>query len=132
MSRMKTATSAVLHPAASMIVSIWVISAWPRGRSRTRWFGISAPSEASPKSDDDIAREDRWSLTARDRCFYISGHLGMPIAAATASPSMPINGPMIFACPIEHRFLCEACGKRGADVRPDFNWHKQPNAMMGY
>jgi len=22
---------------------------------------------------------------------------------------------------IEHRFVCEACGKRGADVRPDFN-----------
>jgi hypothetical protein len=33
---------------------------------------------------------------------------------------------------IEHRFLCEACGKRGADVRPDFNWNQQPNAMMGY
>jgi len=33
---------------------------------------------------------------------------------------------------IELRFLCEACGKRGADVRPDFNWNKQPNAMMGY
>ena len=30
---------------------------------------------------------------------------------------------------IELRFLCEACGKRGADVRPDFNWNKQPNAM---
>jgi hypothetical protein len=33
---------------------------------------------------------------------------------------------------MEHRFLCEACGKRGADVRPDFNWNQQPNAMMGY
>ena len=33
---------------------------------------------------------------------------------------------------IELRFLCEACGKRGADVRPDFNWNKQPTAMMGY
>ena len=22
---------------------------------------------------------------------------------------------------IEHRFVCEACGKRGADVRPDSN-----------
>jgi len=20
------------------------------------------------------------------------------------------------------RFVCQACGKRGADVRPDFNW----------
>ena len=24
------------------------------------------------------------------------------------------------------------CGKRGADVRPDFNWSKQPVEMMGY
>jgi hypothetical protein len=23
---------------------------------------------------------------------------------------------------IEDRFTCSACGKRGADVRPDFNW----------
>jgi hypothetical protein len=26
----------------------------------------------------------------------------------------------------------KAFGKRGADVRPDFNWNKQPVAMMGY
>jgi hypothetical protein len=23
---------------------------------------------------------------------------------------------------VEDRFTCTACGKRGADVRPDFNW----------
>jgi len=23
---------------------------------------------------------------------------------------------------IEGRFVCQACGKRGADVWPDFNW----------
>ena len=27
---------------------------------------------------------------------------------------------------IEPRFICGACGKRGADVRPDFNWDKMP------
>jgi len=27
---------------------------------------------------------------------------------------------------IEDQFTCTACGKRGADVRPDFNWNKQP------
>ena len=32
---------------------------------------------------------------------------------------------------IEHRFVCEVCGKRGADVRPDFNWNRRPVAMMG-
>jgi hypothetical protein len=24
------------------------------------------------------------------------------------------------------------CGKRGADVRPDFNWNKTPVGIMGY
>jgi DNA-directed RNA polymerase subunit RPC12/RpoP len=24
---------------------------------------------------------------------------------------------------IEPQFVCTACGKRGADVRPDFNWN---------
>ena len=33
---------------------------------------------------------------------------------------------------IEPRFVCGACGKRGADVRPDFNWNRQPAAVMGY
>jgi hypothetical protein len=33
---------------------------------------------------------------------------------------------------IEPRFVCKACGKRGADARPDFNWKKEPVAMMGY
>ena len=27
---------------------------------------------------------------------------------------------------IEPRFICSACGKRRADVRPDFNWNKVP------
>ena len=33
---------------------------------------------------------------------------------------------------IEDRFTCTACGKRGADVRPDFNWNRQPRELMGY
>jgi hypothetical protein len=33
---------------------------------------------------------------------------------------------------IEPLFTCQACGKKGADVRPDFNWNKQPVAAMGY
>jgi hypothetical protein len=26
---------------------------------------------------------------------------------------------------IEPRLVCHACGKRGADVRPDFNWSRK-------
>ncbi|WP_312017013.1 hypothetical protein [Bradyrhizobium jicamae] len=34
---------------------------------------------------------------------------------------------------IEPRLVCTACGTRGADVRPDFNWHtKGPIGGMGY
>jgi len=33
---------------------------------------------------------------------------------------------------IEPRFICSACGKRGADMRPDFNWNKRPVPMMDY
>ena len=33
---------------------------------------------------------------------------------------------------IEARFVCQACGKRGADARPDFNWNTKPVKAMGY
>jgi hypothetical protein len=33
---------------------------------------------------------------------------------------------------LEHRFVCKACGKQGAEVRSDFNWNKKPVAAMGY
>jgi hypothetical protein len=33
---------------------------------------------------------------------------------------------------IEPRFICRACGKRGADVRPDISWNKPQTRMMGY
>jgi hypothetical protein len=33
---------------------------------------------------------------------------------------------------IEDRFTCTACDKRGADVRPDFNWNRTIGGMMGY
>ena len=34
---------------------------------------------------------------------------------------------------IEPRFNCQACGIRGADVRPDFHWKvKGPVGGMGY
>jgi hypothetical protein len=33
---------------------------------------------------------------------------------------------------LEPRFVCQACGKRGVDVRPDFHWDKPPVAAMSY
>lgn len=33
---------------------------------------------------------------------------------------------------LEPRFICATCGRKGADVRPDFHWSKPPVAAMGY
>jgi hypothetical protein len=33
---------------------------------------------------------------------------------------------------IEDRFICTARGKRGADVRQDFNWDRKRTGGMGY
>jgi hypothetical protein len=33
---------------------------------------------------------------------------------------------------IEPRFTCQACGRKGADVRPDFHWNGKPVPAMGY
>jgi hypothetical protein len=32
---------------------------------------------------------------------------------------------------LEEKFTCTACGKRGADVRPDFDWNIAPAARCG-
>ena len=33
---------------------------------------------------------------------------------------------------LESRFVCEACGTKGADVRLDFDWDKPSVASRGY
>jgi hypothetical protein len=33
---------------------------------------------------------------------------------------------------LEVRFVCKACGTRGADVRPDFDWNGKMAAMTGH
>jgi hypothetical protein len=33
---------------------------------------------------------------------------------------------------IEPRFVCTVCGKRGAEVRPDFNGNRKQVSVMGY
>jgi hypothetical protein len=52
------------------------------------------------------------------------------------SHSVAINGDRwaddVRLSDIEPGFTCTACGKRGADVRPDFNWNRKPEPAMGY
>ena len=51
------------------------------------------------------------------------------------SHSIAISGdawPDVRLSDIEERFTCRACGHRGADVRPDFNWNRMLLKAMGY
>jgi len=47
-------------------------------------------------------------------------------------PATPKSPPKRKAGLRHSRFVYRACGKRGADLRPDFNSARQPGAMMGY
>jgi hypothetical protein len=57
-------------------------------------------------------------------------------AAYRCSHSIAISGDAwpddIRLSDIEERFTCRDCGKRGADVRPDFNWSRKQVGAMGY
>jgi hypothetical protein len=33
---------------------------------------------------------------------------------------------------LEPRFICKACGKRGADVRPNYDWDRRGALGLGY
>jgi hypothetical protein len=33
---------------------------------------------------------------------------------------------------LEPKFVCSACGKRGADIRPDFHWDKPGLLTRGF
>ena len=44
----------------------------------------------------------------------------------TFSHSHAISAEQSKALRFEQQFVCKACGKRGADVRPNFNWSAKP------
>ena len=51
------------------------------------------------------------------------------------SPSVALSAdrwPDDLRLSVSRGFVCRACGRRGADIRPDFNWNKPPTAAMGY
>jgi hypothetical protein len=50
--------------------------------------------------------------------------------AATRSRSAQTNGPTTFGLSdLEARFVGKACGNKGADIWPDFNWNKAPRRV---
>jgi hypothetical protein len=66
------------------------------------------------------------------------GVRGLPIYCADyrCSHSIAISGDQwpddLRLSDIEPRFVCQACAKRGADVRLDFNWNRKQISVMGY
>ena len=55
-------------------------------------------------------------------------------SAVTRSRSAQTHGlpDQVRLSDLEPRFVCQACGRRGADVRPDFLWNKPHVPAMGY
>jgi hypothetical protein len=79
-----------------------------------------------PSSEDHFCRDAReWRARSPD---LLPGLSLQPLDRdqRTASPHH------VRLSDLEPRFVCKACGKPGADVRPDFNWSQPPVAMMGY
>jgi hypothetical protein len=60
---------------------------------------------------------------AEMRSADVRGGAARTIAAAITLRSAPIPGLTMFGCPISSpSSFAPACGKRAADVRPDFHW----------
>jgi len=59
----------------------------------------------------------------------VEGHLQVQPFSRAYRRSVDGRSP---AFGLEPRFTCSVCGKRGADVRPDFNWKGAPKAMTGF
>jgi hypothetical protein len=75
----------------------------------------------------------RWSIQTLDTIHYF------PIVGFynerrnhTKHDQYPSDQTSIPKESIALRFVCAACGKRGADVRPDFDWDKDRALRVGY
>jgi hypothetical protein len=78
--------------------------------------GVAQPSSCDVSN---FARAHR-----RSTAFSVGG-----FRSVNRRASVTVRKPPLIE---EPRFVCSACGKRGADVRPDFNWNKNLAAVMGY
>jgi hypothetical protein len=79
-----------------------------------------------PSDEDNLCRNARrWRARGLIYCSdYKCSH-----STAITADQWPDH---VRLSDLEARFVCKACGKKGADVRPDFNCHENPVAAMGY
>jgi len=101
------------------------------GVDRARRRG-SASGPLSRRTIDERAHAPAWQVidlkTGRAR------HHGV-LADYRCSHSIAISGDVwpddVRLSDIEPRIVCQACGHRGADVRPDYYWNRRPVGGMG-
>lgn len=98
----------------------------------TSW-AIACPT--GPRFDAGVARPEK--ITFKE--MRASGVNGLLIYCSDYLCSHSVkmsaeNWPdLVRLSDLEPKFVCKACGQRGADVRPDFNWNKSPTpGGMGY
>ena len=82
----------------------------------------------------------RQSHDARDECWHIyhgdvhagttAGVRGLSVYCSDYKCAAKISADRwpdeVRLSDLEPLFVCQACGIRGADVRPDFDWDKAP------
>jgi hypothetical protein len=90
----------------------------------SKCFQVCASKQTRGVYEYTIARLRRAAASFVYRADYRCSH-----SIAIGGNQWPDN---VWLSDLEPKFVCKACGRRGTDVRPDFNWSKQPVEMMGY
>jgi hypothetical protein len=75
-------------------------------------------SNVRPPAENQLCRNEQMGV--RGLLIYCADYRCSHSIAISADP-WPDD---LRLSDIERRFVCRACCKRGADVRPDFNWNK--------
>jgi hypothetical protein len=100
------------------------------------------PIENGAPAAGDAARKGRLVVKRPEKITFAemrsSGVRGLLIYCADyhCSHYIAISGDRwpdnIRLSGLEPKFVCSACGKRGADVRPDFSWDKPGCLTRGF
>jgi hypothetical protein len=88
-------------------------------------IALKAKSKSPPKAHLREMRDDMGVRGVLVYCAdYRCGH-SVALSADRWADDIRLSD-------IEPRFICAACGKRGAEVRPDLSWNKSTVPAMGY
>src|SRR5262249_44504938 len=99
-----------------------ILAASPPPRSAESW-GMSAPARSQKTTFAELREQGVCGILIYCADYHWSH------SQAVSADRWPDDARL---SDLEPRFVCNVCGKRGADVRPDFNWNRTTVGGMGY